>query len=335
MQPQKSTSDPDQARIDAAAAEWLVRRGDAAHASADDEEFYAWLEADPRHGETYDALARTLEDVGELKELADLPRPRRHWLRRLAPAGAMALAAALALIVFAPNFASAPTNSFATEVGQTRVVSLADGSTVTLGADSHIDVRFEDRERRVVLASGEAFFEVAHDESRPFFVEAGGTLVRVVGTKFDVHRGVEGVRVSVQEGRVEVRDARAVTLSGPAVRVLTAGQRTDVQERPTYIAIASVPPPVEPVTVAPPGSWRDGRLAYDDARLEEVVADINRYYAPGVRLANPATNEVRVTASFRVNEIPAFLDALGETLPVAVSREISGAYSLATEQVSP
>lgn len=325
----RRTTDKEFLRIEATAADWLARRGDTSCSAQDDSAFYAWLESDPRHGEAYDELARALEDVGQLRHLpeeCDIRRP--VWRSRLAPALGMACAALLVLVLASPSLTSGAERRFETEIGQTRLVSLGDGSTVTLGADSEIRVRFADNERRVTLESGEAFFEVARNERRPFFVEAAGTIVRVVGTTFDVHRGAESVRVSVQEGRVEVRDARAVTLAPAAVRVLGAGQRTEVQNRPAYISLASVPPPVEPVTFAPPGAWRQGRLAYDDARLADVVADINRYYAPGVRLNSPETSELRVTASFRVNEIPAFLDALSATLPVSVAREPTGAFAL-------
>lgn len=322
----------DLAKIEAEAANWLVRRGDVARAAAEEDAFYAWLEADPRHGEIYDELARTLEDVGQLKGLASLPQTRHPlWSRSRVPAIAVAAAALIAIVLIAPRIMGLQSQTFETAVAETRLVRLADGSTITLGGDSEISVRLGENDRRVVLASGEAFFEVAPDASRPFYVEAGGTLVRVVGTKFDVHRGVDGVRVAVQEGRVEVRDSRALTLTSPAVRVLTAGQRTQVTDRPTYLAIAAAPLPVEPVTVAPPGAWREGRLAYDDARLADVVADINRYYAPGVRLAGMNTEDVRVTAAFRTDQIPAFLDALAETLPVAVERAPDGAYAVETE----
>ena len=56
-------------------------------------------------------------------------------------------------------------------------------------------------------------------------------------------------------------------------------------------------------------AWRDGRLVYDNARLVDVIADLNRYYGPGVTL-DPASADLRVTASFRTNEIPAFLNTL-------------------------
>jgi transmembrane sensor len=323
----------EQERIEAAASEWLVRRGDAAQAVESNDEFYAWLEADPRHGEAYDALALVLEDVGQLRDLAALPDQQPHLKRRglLMAAGCAAAAALLAIAVMGP----APGLEYATATGQTRAVTLADGSIVTLSAGSAIKVRMTGAGRRVELERGEAFFDVAHDAAHPFYVDAGVAQVRVLGTKFDVHRAASGVRVSVQQGRVEVRDARALTLTSPAISVLHASEATEVQTRPAYVAIAAAPLPVEQVAAAAPGAWREGRLTYDDVRLADVASDINRYYAPGVELTSPETADIRVTAAFRVNEIPAFLDALAATLPVTVTRNPNGGYRLAATQRRP
>lgn len=322
----RSALQAEQDRIDASAADWLVRRGEQSGVA--DEAFYAWLEADPRHGEAYDELARALEDVGELPHLVTPHMGRKRWMRRAALAGSAAAALIVAVLVAAPTLRSAPYAAYETAVAQTRVVELEDGSQITLGAHSRVRVQYEAARRRVVLESGEAFFDVAHDEARPFLVEAGGALVRVVGTRFDVHLGVEQVRISVQQGRVEVRDARALTLAAPAVRVLSAGQRSEVEERPTYVALSSVAPPVESTAAVEAGAWRDGRLAYDNARLEEIVADLNRYYAPGVSLSDAEAGDLRVTAAFRVSQIPAMLEALAANLPVQAQRTESGAYEL-------
>jgi transmembrane sensor len=314
-------------RIEVKAAEWLSRRRDDKHSPEEDAQFYAWIEADPRHGEAYDALALTLEDVGQLPELSKLVSPRRpRWTARTVVGAGIALACIG--LVFFTQAQNNPTQTIATEIAQTRTVTLEDGSVVYLGAGSTIRTRFDSNARHVVLEGGEAYFEVAHDASHPFYVEAGGTVVRVLGTRFHVHRGASGVRVAVSEGRVQVRDTRAITLTSPAVRELTAGQATEIQDRPTYIAFAAVAPPVE-AAPASVGVWQSGRFAYDNATLADVVADINRYYRPSVRLADPAAAEQRVTAAFRVDEIPAFIDALDATLPVTVERDSHGAYLIA------
>ncbi len=71
--------------------------------------------------------------------------------------------------------------------------------------------------RALSLERGEAFFVVAHQNDRPFTVQAGDALVRVIGTRFNVHRADRNVRVEVEQGVVQVSDGangpdRAVTL---------------------------------------------------------------------------------------------------------------------------
>lgn len=116
-----------------------------------------------------------------------------------------------------------------------RVVALADGSRLAVGAGSNVDVRLGKDRREVVLDRGQAFFEVAHDPARPFYVIAGRAEIRVTGTRFDVRRVGDNVQVSVLDGRVEVRRRGLFAPVLPAPRpdrVLTAGERVRARPRP-------------------------------------------------------------------------------------------------------
>ncbi len=93
---------------------------------------------------------------------------------------------------------------YSTAMGEMKTINLDDGSEITLGAKSRMRAWASEDERRIVLESGQAFFDVAKDSARPFLVDANNTRVRVVGTQFDVHLGVERTRVAVLEGIVDV-----------------------------------------------------------------------------------------------------------------------------------
>ena len=325
----------DQARIDAEAAEWLVRQSDGAFTPDDRAAFETWSSSDPRRARTFAAMARTWHEAADLKHLAHLVEAGpsdwvRKALRAMAPSLPTFQSAALAMavvvvFVFAGLLMS---EGHETGVGQTRVLTLSDGSTVVLGASSRLVVKFTERERLISLKSGEALFEVRHNAVRPFVVDAGDTVVRDVGTRFDVNRTGASVRVAVLEGEVEVRE-----LAAPSVRLvrvvqfLRAGDSLEAirgqaegQPQPDSVSVR----PVEPVAVT---AWRDGRLVYDNARLADVIADVNRYYAPGVTL-DPASVDLRVTASFRTNEIPAFLNTLDSALPVKIERQGGGHFDV-------
>jgi transmembrane sensor len=330
----------DQARIDAETTDWVIRQSDGPLPPREELAFDRWLSDDPRHARTHAALARTWQEAATLKHLAALapatstPDRERAGARRLGGIARWALPAALAASAafawFAVRTADMPgpaAPSGAPAVAEIRTETLADGSVVTLGPKSEIAVRFSASERRVTLLSGEAFFEVTHNPTQPFFVEAGDTTVRVVGTKFDVNRAAGSVRVAVQEGVVEVREPGSQAAARQkSVHILKAGQRLETIEGDAEgaPAVAVALPSTRATT---PGAWRQGWLVYENARLGDLVADVNRYYLPGVRLG-PATADLHVTASFRTAEIASFLDTLGRALPVAIARDDDGGFQV-------
>lgn len=322
----------DEERIAAEAADWLTRHTERDRTG--DERFEAWIEADPRHLDVYERLARTWDDLGGLGHLRPLAEPDRrfpslathvrNWLRPQVLAGAAtALAALVIAAIYAPSLLPAPAPDYATSIAELRPIALEDGSVVTLGARSGVDVAFSADRREVTLRDGQAFFEVTRNEARPFLVRAGDVLVQVVGTKFDVRRGQDETVISVLEGIVRVS-----TDDDAAPRVLHAGEQAVFSHRAGWLT--PQPALTEVATIAPShvAAWRDGRLSYDDALLSEVVADVNRYYGAGVEVRDEA-KAIRITGSFRTNEVEGFLSDLGAAFPVNVSQRESGRYVIA------
>ncbi len=218
-----------------------------------------------------------------------------------------------------------------TLVAEVREIPLEDGSVVTLGGRSALDVDFASGVRLVRLRGGEAFFSVAHDPARPFVVMAGDTAIRVLGTRFNVNFDAEGARarVVVEQGVVEVMQARDVAADAAQKRVeggtplrLTAGQQALVKRD------LPVPQKAEPVGGIEAGSWRQGRLSYRDATLAEIVADANRYRSAPIRIAVPELGERRITTSFRTSQIEQLLDTLPDTLSLTVLRRQDGSVDL-------
>lgn len=319
--------DRTQDHIDAEASAWLARRELRRLSAAEAAEFEAWRGADPRHAAAFAAMTRTLGDIaalGSLAELEPLEPPRSTWRGRAA-VGFGAIAAVLAAVVIAPTLISRPDIEASTLVAEIRPITLPDGTKVTLGASSEIKVDFDRNQRRVLLKKGEAFFQVA-ENARPFVVDAGGTEIRDIGTSFDVKRGAGKVEVGVLEGIVDVRGREL--LGKAQVRRLRAGQRVRAQERGLGPIVATADVGVVEAAPAAVGAWREGQLAYDDARLADVVADLNRYYAPGVTIESGALGEVRLAASFKAHEIDKFLSDLPAVAPVLVRRGSDGAVAI-------
>lgn len=329
-------ADGDQDDIDRAASTWLVRIEEESLAPGVRRDFDHWLASDPRHKSTYDAMRATWSDIAQIPGLATLAPlqmvdtgSQRAFTRPRAPlrwAAGMAVAASLvAGVFFIP--ASRVDPQYRTAVAETRTVALPDGSSVSLGARSAIAIAYTAGERRVILSSGEALFDVLHDAARPFVVDAGSSLIRDLGTRFNVNRSSSSVRIGVLAGRVQVSRTDVATIAPVTVG---RGQGVQIVQTPTA-DLAGHPAPAGQIAVTPqetPGAWRDGRLVFDNVRLTDLSADVNRYYAPGVTLASAAVGELRVTAAFRTSEIPAFMGALDATLPVRTERLPDGRFRI-------
>jgi transmembrane sensor len=81
-----------------------------------------------------------------------------------------------------------------------------------------------------------------------------------------------------------------------------------------------------------PEAWLGGRFVYDNARLGDIVADLNRYRQPGIRILDPALAEIRFTAAFRADQIDEFFAALPHLNAIAVQRRADGSLALAPKR---
>src|SRR3546814_14300232 len=124
---------------------------------------------------------------------------------------------------------------YRTVLGERRVVTLADGSTVSLDAASEVRVAYSERARELALVRGQARFDVAHDPRRPFAVQARDQRVVAPGTAFNVDLFGPQVLITLIEGHVPVLDAT----SSPA-----APTAQPVALRPGH---GSVAPPQAPL----------------------------------------------------------------------------------------
>lgn len=168
--------------------------------------------------------------------------------------------------------------SFATAVGEQRTFRLEDGSTITLGGNTSVNVRFTWSGRMIVLTRGEGMFRVQHEADRPFSVCAASGCTTAVGTVFDVRLYSTHTRVWVQEGAVVVtrRDtADAVRKSIPELN-LSPPVRLASHQAVNYDASGGTSEIVvtDPLTAA---GWTSGSLVYLGRPLSEVLEDVQRY----------------------------------------------------------
>ena len=153
--------------------------------------------------------------------------------------------------------------------GEFKVV-LEDGTEVWLNAESQLRYpdEFEGAERRVEV-SGEAYFRVAKDEQRPFYVETAGQLIRVTGTEFNVssYSDNQQVLTTLVSGGITTR-----LLNGNGGElVLTPGHQTVMQMGSDKISVRSVDTDI--VT-----SWTRGKFVFEDQTLEQMMRTLSRWY---------------------------------------------------------
>lgn len=326
------------------AADWFTRRQEPTWTLADEQALQAWLRADTFHREVFDSMGRTRQLFGQLGTFrADVPAPARAEPGTRADAvpppvaarqgfwAAIARVPALAPVMLVLCAAlsgggwyvwdNTPRHAIdvSTRPGQTRLVTLPDGSRIALNVASALQVRYYPRRREVVLDRGEAFFQVAADAARPFTVDSGRSQVKVVGTAFNVRVAPSRLVVKVLEGRVEVHADRA----GARRQALVLGANMGV-------AIDSTTSSLTPVSAsATVGDWRTGQLRFRRTSLQEVAEEVSRYLGKPVTLADPELAPLPVSAFFNTAAPEAFLQLLPDLVPVQVHRQPDGGWIVA------
>jgi transmembrane sensor len=260
----------------------------------------------------------------------DEQKPIRNRIR------SWSLAASVALVVMvSAAYLRWQEGRYATDLGEQRILTLADGSVVTLNTSSTIKVDFSERRRDIRLIKGEAFFRVAHDVTRPFDVTARDATVRAVGTQFNVRVAPQTTLVSVVDGVVDVRERLQSEPAGEAaapepVLRLHRGEEATVDGRQAA-AVQQSPRIVKTAHAAPlrAVAWTRGRVEFDGTPLIDVLGEFQRYREFEVSVAEPL-RQIRLTGSFDAQDPESALAYIA-TLPGVVVAT-TGAHSFEIRQ---
>lgn len=332
-------------QIERIAASWLARRDGNQWSQADQSAFAAWLAEETAHRVVFLRLQAAWRETGRLKALgagaapeqvpargawrhspyfAPPPRssgparsPRRPSARRVQHARrgpwAAGLVAGLLAVMLAGgllwwrDFGQVERGAWHTALGGQQVVHLTDGSIATLASESELHAVLTRRERDLDLVRGEAFFEVAKDHARPFVVHAQGYQVIAVGTRFDVRRDDDGMRVVVTRGVVRLQSAHD---PGQAATELLAGSIALVKGDKVVVRHT----PLD--RVAQYLSWRDGYVVFHGTPLVDAIQEFNRYNARKIVIADPSLDKLEVGGNFRLDNSDAFVRLMQEVFPI-------------------
>lgn len=341
------------------AADWFVLIRDEVDPKVETlQAWLRWMEAAEGNRLAFEAMARvwratpdslsaampTAEDLGSDRYDGELPVD--HWLSaqavpavtqvkpaRLSPAGfynrrwtwaaAASIAAIAAGLIAASRFSGTATNlaqELATKTGEQIDFTLADGSHVWLGAKSRLRIGFTTQRRGILLESGEAFFAVKKDPTRPFVVRAPHGEVTAVGTEFDVRAVADTLTVAVTEGVVSIGVESQVASPNRAVVRVVSGQQLTIESQNRSHALTVS----QSANSGERPRWREGVLVYRNETLRAVVADVARYANRRIEIADDATAELRFSGIINASDVDEWAAALPESFPVMLASAEGG-----------
>jgi transmembrane sensor len=347
------------------ASTWFVELSEGHLTDEVREEFSDWLRASPEHVRAYLQISALWEDApllgkraqdvealiartraaGNVVRVGKDRQPLSLRSRRFVTPLRSALAASLVLVAIGITFWLQQRGVYETAIGEERWLTLADGSTIELNAQSRVRVHFTAAERSIDLLEGQVLFHVTHDTARPFIVHSGAASVRAVGTQFDVDRLSGETIVTVVEGRVAVlpdfllppASVNAVNGSAPSISVPdfalagpggARGLLLSAGEQVTLTAQAASRPTRTDVGAAI--AWTQRKLVFSSSPLTQVADEYNRNHLKRIVIRDRRLARFLVSGVFSATDSRAFVAFLRAQPNLTVHQteteiEISGA----------
>jgi transmembrane sensor len=300
------------------AADWAARMEAGPLSAMEKHALSAWLEESPNNRSRIEAYRRlhgrietatlALASEGRLAEISTSPGVR--VLRPVFRRTAIGLAAAAAITLSALWWFHRP-QAYETPIARRQSLELADGTHVDLNARTVMAVWMRKGERRILLKDGEAFFAVAKDPSRPFYVETPAGTVRVTGTRFNVRADQPSeLQVTVLEGSVAVnaKSATATYSLNPSDQLTVDSQTAAVRH------LASADNAV---------AWRAGNVFFESEPLASA-AETFAHYNGRVIEVDPEVAHLELGGRYKLEDVDRFLTELPQTVPVKVLRLENG-----------
>lgn len=251
----------------------------------------AWQQLQMQHEQLPPGTHATL-----LRACVQANAPRRHAVKTLA----LLLACGASLYAFERRSPwRSWTAEYRTGINQRRVVTLNDGTQLTLNTSSAVNIAYDGAQRRIDLLAGEIFIVTGKDAAqRPFFVDTRHGSLQALGTRFTVRLHEQYASAGVLEGAVAV-----LAGDGSQRLVLRPGEGAHF-DSDGYHRQALVPYG---------GAWIDGMLVARDMRLADFLAELSRYSDHPLS-CTPAIAGLRMSGSYPLADVDAIVDAVAASL---------------------
>lgn len=313
-------------------ADWLAKLDRGELSDEEQQAFKQWLEEAPGNKKAIQEAADFWYGLNEpLSQLLDVTRGTSTAspvsrllipLRGLTYVAVSALLLSIATFYLLPDKAEQKQSYYATQIGETKVVPLQDGSQIHLNTNTIIEQNFSGKERIVKLLSGEAIFDVAHDKKRPFKVYASDEIIRAVGTRFAVRLRPDKVSVTVTEGRVALEkpdsamnNNQGQTKLNEIMHVIVSqGEAADIAHGTGHAKRS-----VSERDLAEQLAWAQGQLVFYDKELQFVIDEVTRYTRVEITVGDESLKIQKITGILQLGDVRLMIEGIEGALGVKAS----------------
>ncbi len=294
------------------AADWLLeQRMSESWSTNNQQQLDDWLAQSPAHllaywrldaiwGKTYrlKALRAPQKTIGAARP----SQPRRADKLRSTFIKCAAALVVMAIFGVAANLYISPPrdNIYATAIGEHRVITLPDGSSVELNTDTVLRLK-HGQTRSAILEKGEAYFQIRHDDAHPFVVTVGHHTVTDLGTAFTIRKETSRLEVTLLEGEARI-DAPHIQV-GPRSALLRPGDVVIATEQQL------IPGKKSAAELRDELGWRHGVLIFKGSTLAAAAAEFNRYNSRKIYIADEKTARLTIGGTFQAKNIDSFTQA--------------------------
>ena len=229
-----------------------------------------------------------------------------------------AVATVIALIIggiylFSLENESEQYNTILVPAGQRINLILSDNTNLWLNANTELRYPSEfSKDNRTVYLDGEAYFEVSKNEKKPFIVKTSQGDIHVTGTSFNVeaYSKFNIFETSLFEGGVDIykEDVKLVSLKPNEIGILENNELliTGISDKDHYL-------------------WREGLIAFNNKKLEEVLVDLEKYFDVKIQISNSSLPQHTYTGKFRQSDgVEYALRVLQRSINIKYSRDELG-----------
>jgi transmembrane sensor len=294
----------DKRAIEMRAAEFVERRDSVGWTDVDEQHFAQWLEESSAHRVAFLRLNASWQRTERLAALrapefhASVAAPEARRFRFLPVAAAFGLVLASGGFFLAAYLSAPRYDTYATTIGGHETLKLHDGTRIELNTNTLVRIAQTPSGRLVKLERGEAYFDVRHDEKRPFIVATDSGRIVDIGTKFSADVEDGKLKLSLLEGRIrfETKDAsghpRHVQLAPGQTLVGDAGSITLSRKAPRELTSDL--------------AWRSGMLVFHETSLADAAAQFNRYNETKIVIADPRASRETINGKLPTNDLEEF-----------------------------